>query len=243
MRRVKAPVGGRPLAVVLMTLGILWSGHVPAVQAALSESYEPMQAVTETGHPGLLSLTSSVQPLRIPWLEPGDSFTWQIGLHLADQPLGGGTLEFIPAGSLLSPDAGYLLTAKRCETQWAGTSGTGKELACASGATTLLDEAPMEAGATPRIPLGNVTSDTSPHVLFTLSLPEQTLPEAALPEKSLPKDGFTFALGFTVMGDDAAGSNKLAKTGLAAAGFLAVAVLLLGAGLIVKLAGRSVGKS
>lgn len=238
MRRAKALVVGRRLAMGLMASTLLWSGHVPAVQAAPYESHEPMQAVAETGRPGLLSLTSSVQPLTIPWLEPGDSFTWQIGLHLADQPLADGTLEFIPAGGLLNPDAGYRLTAQRCETQWTGSSGTGRPLSCPSGATTLLDETPLQAGPTPRIPFGNVTADTNPHLLFTLSLPEKSLPG-----KSVPNESFTFALGLTVMGDDAAGTNKLANTGMAAAGALGVAVLLLGSGLYVKVAGRRAGKS
>src|SRR5688500_7963757 len=64
---------------------------------------EPMQDVTETGMPGLLSLRSSVLPLQVPWLAPGDSFSWQIGLHLRDQPVGDAALEFIPEGGLIHP--------------------------------------------------------------------------------------------------------------------------------------------
>lgn len=225
-----ARIPGRILAVVAL---VLWLGTTSAAHAAPFEFYEPMGDVPETGQVGLLGLTSSVQPLEIPWLEPGGTFSWQIGLHLTDQPVADGTLEFVPYGGLIYPGTGYRLTAQRCETQWTGQSGTGSELRCSSGATILLADSPLEEGPTARIPFGNVAATTSPHILFTLSLQEGAA--VAGP--------FTFALGFTVMGDEAARPNDLAETGFAVVGSISTAVVLLGAGLFAKFSGRRVGRS
>jgi hypothetical protein len=54
---------------------------------------------------------------------------------------------------------------------------------------------------------------------------------------------FTFALGFTVIGDETTSPDSLPTTGFAVVGSLAVAVVLLGAGLLAKSIGRKAGKS
>jgi hypothetical protein len=191
-----------------------------------------MLDVAETGQPGLLSLTSSVHPLEIPWLEAGNSFSWQMGLNLTGQPIANGSLEFIPEGGLIDVTADYRLTAQRCETQWTGHSGPGGELSCPSMVTTLLVDEPLQAGPTASIPFGDVSASGSPHVLFTLSVPE----EAAV------AGPFTFALGFTVMGDESATPGSLPATGSAIAGALAAGTILLGAGLLAKLGYRRAGR-
>jgi hypothetical protein len=233
MRRTKSSGVARVPGNILVALAlVLFPGTAAAAHAAPLEFHEPMLDVPETGQAGLLSLTSSVHPLEIPWLEPGDTFSWQIGLQLTGQPIADGTLEFIPHGGLMHPDADYRLSAQRCETQWTGQSGTGGELGCSSGATTLLADSPLQLGPTARIPFGDVAS-TSPHILFSLSVPE----EAAV------AGPFTFALGFTVMGDEAARRSNLPMTGLAVGGSLAAAIVLLGAGLFARFSGRRVGKA
>ena len=224
-RHSRIPAGLFPAFMAAMLL--LWTGAPLAAHATTGE-HEPMLAVPENGLSGLLSLTSSVFPLAVPWLEPGETFTWQVGLHLKDQPVAGGSLEFLPYGGLVQPDARYALTAQRCDTQWSGTSGPGSVLRCASGATTLLSNVPLQQGPPPPVPVGNVTAGTSPHILFTMSLPEGA---AAV-------DPFNFALGITVMGDDVPTAGDLPDTGLAATGVLTTAALLLAAGLSAKVAGR-----
>jgi hypothetical protein len=222
---------GRFIAAVTVALCF---GTTSTAHAAPSGVFEPMRDVAETGQPGLLSLTSSVLPLKIPWLGPGDTFSWQIGLRLTEQPVANGTLEFIPYGRLVQPGTGYRLTAQRCETQWAGQSGSNAELSCAPGAKILLADALLEAGPTARIPFGDVAGSTSPHILFTL----------ALPEGSAASGSFSFALGFTVVGDEAAMDDSLPHTGLTGVGALGAAGALLGAGLLIRLAGsRRAGKS
>jgi hypothetical protein len=187
---------------------------------------EPMQDVPETGQAGLLSLTSSVIPLQIPWLERGDSFSWQIGLHLKDQPFAGGSLEFVPDGGLTHEGPGYELTAQRCKTQWIGQSGINSMLSCPTGASTVMTGTIAHLDPADRIRIGDVTSDESPHILFTLSLPEDG---ASSP--------FTFGLGFSVLGDETTNPVKLPHTGFAAVGLLCAAGILLAGGFIARLAG------
>ncbi|AUZ35687.1 hypothetical protein C3B78_15350 [Arthrobacter sp. PGP41] len=219
---------GRLLAAVALGLGL---GVTPAAYAAPADSYEPMRDVQETGQQGLLSLTSSVHPMQIPWLEPGDTFSWQIGLHLSDQPVADGNLEFIPIGGLLQPNTGYRLTAKRCESQWTGQSGTDAELECAAEARTLLADALLEAGPTARIPLGDVAASASPYILFTLTRPDE----------SAVSGPFTFALGFTVMGDEAARDSSLPDTGFSGPLALTAGAVLVGAGVLTRLVRRKAG--
>lgn len=231
MRRTKSAGVARIPGMVLTALALaLWPGTASAAYAAPLEFHESMQGIPETGQAGLLGLTSSVYPLEIPWLEPGETFSWQIGLHLTEQPIADGTLEFIPYGGLMHPDADYRLAAQRCETQWTGESGTGKNLSCSSGGTMLLADSPLQLGPTARIPFGDVSASASPYILFTLSVPE----EAAV------AGPFTFAIGFTVMGDETAGRSNLPVTGFAVAGSLAAGAVLLGAGLFAKFSARGV---
>jgi hypothetical protein len=201
-----------------------------AAQAAPATVSEPMHAVPETGTLGLLSLTSSIVPLDIPWLMPGDTFSWQIGLHLKDQPLADGSLEFIPDGGLIHPGTGYQLTAQRCETQWSGKSGTNAELTCASGARTLMAGSILQMGPAARLGIGEIPAAQSPHILFTLSLPEQTASSGP----------FTFALGVTAMGNEALADTNMPHTGFATIGLLSAAFSLLAAGFLAKVAGRKV---
>ncbi|MEW1810221.1 hypothetical protein AB0284_05895 [Pseudarthrobacter phenanthrenivorans] len=209
-------------------------GPASGASASPPEDGEPMVQVAENGSPGLLSLTSSVLPLTIPALSPGESFSWQIGLHLKGQPAAGGSLEFIPHGALMQPEAGYVLSAQRCETQWSGQSGSGSELGCATGAGALITEVALDQGPTFRIPVGDITAGTAPHLLFTLT--RSTGSAAAGP--------YTFALGFTVMGDGPSkDSNALATTGTFAVGLLTAAGALAGAGAIAVFLGRKEGNT
>lgn len=128
----------------------------------------------------------------------------------------------------------YRLTAQRCETQWTGHSGPGRNLSCPSTVTTLLLDEPLQAGPTARIPFGDLSASASPHILFTLTVPE----EAAV------AGPFTFALGFTVMGngDETARPSSLPVTGSAIAGALAAGTMLLGAGLLARSSWRRAGR-
>ena len=233
MRQVPSPRFARVLRGVLAVVAmVLWLGMAAPAHAAPSGFHEPMVDVPETGQTGLLSLTSSVYPLEIPWIDPGETFSWQIGLHLTEQPIANGTLEFVPHGGLLHPDAGYRLSAQRCETQWTGQSGSGAELSCSSRATMLLADSPLQLGPTARIPFGDVAASNSPHILLTLSLPA----------KAAASGPFTFALGFTVMGDASGTPSDLAVTGFAVIGSLSTAAVLLIAGLLAKFTGRRSGR-
>lgn len=193
---------------------------------------EPMQDVPETGMPGLLSLSSSVLPLQVPWLAPGDSFSWQIGLHLRDQPIADAGLEFIPSGGLIHPGTGYRFTAQYCPTQWLGRSGINTHLSCPSGGSTLIAKDLLQIDPAAEMALGELSAHGSPHVLFTLSLPEEAASSGS----------FTFALGFTAMGDEATPVHEMPHTGFMA-GLLPLACALLASGLIARFIPWKGGKS
>lgn len=220
---------GRFSSAVAVVAVSLFIGAGSAGAAPLPDPPEPMFAIAENGQPGLLSLTSSVAPLEIPWLEPGGSFSWQVGLNLADQREGDGFLDFIPYGGLTQAGSGFQLTAQRCQTQWTGHSGTGSALSCPSGATTPISEATLEDGPTARVPVGEVIAGTNPHIRFTLTRTSG----------SGSADSFTFALGITAMGKEAAAPGALPNTGTALAGILGASVSLLGAGLLITRLGRT----
>jgi hypothetical protein len=213
----------RLLMVCAAALLFLAAQVAPASAARLPE---PMNPVPETGQPGLLGLTSSVYPLEVPALAPGDHFSWQIGVHLEDQPLGDGSLELVADGALAVPGHGYELTARRCGTQWSGTSGTNAEMTCSSGASPLGADLLQKQSA--RIDLGDLEASRTPYVLFTLSLPEN----------GSPAGPFTFGLGFTAMGDEDQRENSLADTGFGAIGVLSAALVVVAAGFGLNALGR-----
>jgi hypothetical protein len=213
----------RLVMVCVAALLFLAAAVAPAFAARL---HEPMNPVPETGQPGLLGLTSSVYPLKVPALGPGDHFSWQIGVHLEDQSPGDGSLELVADGALAVPGHGYELTARRCATQWSGTSGTNAEMTCSSDAIPLgADLLQMQSA---RIDLGDLEASRTPYVLFTLSLPENA--SSAGP--------FTFGLGFSAMGDEDGREDNLADTGLAATGLLSAALFAVIAGFGLHALGR-----
>ena len=216
-------------ALAAACLCVLTLGAAPTASAdpgmITADLKEPMHDVPETGMSGLLSLSSSVLPLQVPWLAPGDSFSWQIGLHLRDQPVAGAALEFIPDGGLIHPGTGYRLTAQHCQTQWVGRSGVNSQLNCPSGTSTLFAESILQMDPATVITLRDLSAHESPHILFTLSLPENAASSGS----------FTFALGFTAMGDTKTSADEMPFTGLMA-GLLPIACALLASGLIARFA-------
>lgn len=228
-RRWLAAPGPAALAAVCFCMLTLGTASAASAEPGMSTAdlKEPMQDVPETGTPGLLSLTSSVLPLQVPWLAPGDSFSWQIGLHLRDQPAADAGLQFIPDGGLIDQGTGYRFTAHSCPTQWLGRSGVNSQLSCPSGASTLVEKDILQMDPAATMPLDDLSANGSSHILFTLSLPEGAASSGS----------FTFALGFTAMGDETTPADELPLTGFMA-GLLPVAGALITGGLIARLVPR-----
>ena len=188
---------------------------------------DPALPVPQTGGDGMLRLTSSVYPLDIPQLGPGDSFSWQVGAVLDGPPSATATLELQGSGSLAAGPDAYSITAHSCPVQWTGTSGKNATLLCGPGARQIAAVDSFESGGGVAYPLGRFTTADQPWVLFRLERPAG----------ATGTDG-TLAFGIGIVaGDDDGGTSPpsdLAVTGMnvlpylaGAAGFALMGTLLI----------------
>lgn len=206
------------LAAACLFLSLI--GHNQAFAA------DPALPVPQTGKDGMLRLTSSVYPLDIPYLGPGDSFSWQVGAVLDGPDSATAALELQGSGSLSSGPDAYAITAHSCPVQWTGTSGKNATLLCSAGAKQIVAVDNFGSGGGMAYPLGRFTTVDQPWVLFRLERPAG----------AAGADG-TLAFGIGIVaGDDDAGTSPpvdLAVTGmnvlpyLAGAGGLTLAGTLL----------------
>ncbi|MGX9899676.1 hypothetical protein ACW0JT_06780 [Arthrobacter sp. SA17] len=187
---------------------------------------DPALPVPQTGKDDMLRLTSSVYPLDIPYLGPGDSFSWQVGAVLDGPDSATATLELQGSGSLSAGPDAYAITAQSCPVQWTGTSGKNATLLCGPGAKQIAAIDNFGSGGGIAYPLGRFTTADQPWVLFRLERPAG----------AAGADG-TLVFGIGIMaGDDDGGTRPpvdLAVTGinvlphLAGAGALTLAGALL----------------
>ena len=191
---------------------------------------DPALPVPQTGKDGMLRLTSSVYPLDIPHLGPGESFSWQVGAVLDGPDSATATLELQGSGSLSAGPDAYSITAQSCPVQWTGTSGKNATLLCRPGARQIAAADSFGSGGGVAYPLGRFTTADQPWVLFRLERPAG----------AAGADG-TLAFGIGIVaGDDDGGTRPppdLAVTGMnilpylaGAAGFTLIGTVLLRAG-------------
>ncbi|WP_066286548.1 hypothetical protein [Arthrobacter sp. B6] len=119
----------------------------------------------------MLRLTSSVYPLDIPSLGPGESFSWQVGAVLDGPESATATVELQGSGSLSAGPEAYTVTAQSCPVQWSGTSGRNATLLCGPGARQILAVDSFSSGGSTAYPLGRFTSTDHPWLLFRLERP------------------------------------------------------------------------
>ncbi|WP_247040685.1 hypothetical protein [Arthrobacter rhizosphaerae] len=193
---------------------------------------DPALPVPQTGKDAMLRLTSSVYPLDIPYLGPGESFSWQVGAVLDGPDSATATLELQGSGSLSAGPEAYSVTAQSCPVQWTGTSGKNAALSCGSGAKQIVAAENFGDSGGVAYPLGRFTTADQPWVLFRLERPVG----------AAGTDG-TLAFGIGIVaGDDDGGTrppSDLAITGMHFLPYLAGAVgfALIGA-LLIRAARR-----
>lgn len=207
------------LAAACLVLSLMGQNHALAADPALP--------VPQTGKDGMLRLTSSVYPLDIPNLGPGESFSWQVGAVLDGPDSATATLELQGSGSLSAGPDAYSITAQSCPVQWTGTSGKNATLWCGPGAKQIVAVDSFGSGGGVAYPLGRFTTAEQPWVLFRLERPA----DAAGADGTL-----LFGIGI-VAGDDDGGTRPppdLAVTGMNVLPYLAGAAgfALIGTGLI-----------
>lgn len=203
-------------------LSILVAGASPA---AASDQVLP---VPETGGLGLLRLTSSVYPLDLPPLAPGESFSWQIGVILDGPVSASATVQLLASGALASGPGAYRVTARSCPVQWRGTSGTNARLSCPGQEQPVLAADSFSAADSISYPLGSFTGSNEPWVLFNLERPAGAASGA---------ESLNFGIG-VVAGGEETSSGSLAATGTHILGFAAAGLVLAATGAAVLLSRR-----
>jgi hypothetical protein len=148
--------------------------------------------IPETGEPGLLSLSSSVYPLKFPTLAPTDTFSWQIGVSLSGHASAATTLQLTAAGLLA---AGHRISVEECASPWQGTSGRNQVLECDGGAFLRVPATSLTAlNRDVRIQLRDLQAGTPHYLMFRLERPAGTV---------LPADGtLLLGIGVSAGGDD-----------------------------------------
>ena len=221
-------------------------GFMMLVSAAPSAAAEELIPIPETGEPGLLSLSSSVYPLKFPALEPADTFSWQIGVSLSGHASATTTLQLTAAGLLAS---GHRISVEECGSPWQGTSGRNQVLECDGGALPRVPATTLtELNRDVRIQLRDLHAGTPHYLMFRLERPAGT---------ALPADGtLLLGIGVTAAGDeeevvppsrlkDEGGIRdpgvQLGNTGaqVASALLAGTGLLLLGGAIVIALRGNS----
>lgn len=190
----------------------------------------------------MLRLTSSVYPLDLPPLSPGQSFSWQVGVVLDGPTSASATVQLQASGSLATGPGAYRVTARSCPMQWQGTSGIDARMNCPGGGRRILSADSFSAAGTFSYPLGSFTTADAPWVLFTLERPTTMAP---VPEPGPDAATLKFGIGVVAGGDetsptqlDAPLTGPLATTGAQILGYIGAAILLVAAGAGVLLARR-----
>jgi hypothetical protein len=207
---------------LVIFLSILVAGAGPA---AASDQVLP---VPETGGQGLLRLTSSVYPLDLPPLAPGESFSWQIGVVLDGPASATASMQLMASGSLAAGPGAYRITARSCPVQWRGSSGTNARLSCPGQERAVLAATSFSAAGPIRYPLGSFTASNEPWVLFNLERPAAAVSGA---------ETLKFGIG-VVAGGEETSSGSLAETGTHILGLAGAGLVLAGTGTAVLVSRR-----
>ena len=220
-------------------------GFLMLVSAAPSAAAEEFIPIPETGEPGLLSLSSSVYPLKFPALAPTDTFSWQIGVSLSGHASATTTLQLTAAGLLA---VGHRISVEECGSPWQGTSGRNQVLECDGGALLRVPATTLtELNRDVRIQLRDLQTGTPHYLMFRLERTART---------ALPADGtLLLGIGVTAGGDeevvppsrleDEGGIRdpgvQLGNTGahVTSALLAGIGLLLLGGAILIVLRGNS----
>ncbi len=179
------------MAAVLMAAVLTGWSAPPAAADSL-----PMTPVPTTGASGPLSLRTSVWPLVIPSLAPGESFSWQLGAALTGVDRGELSLGVVSGGSRATDPDGYLIDVQACPHPWASADGMGTTPTCPDGGTPVLARQPLaQLHADLPSPIGTMTPDQPWYLSVTLALPDTSRQD--------PRTGsLVIGLQVMAMGDD-----------------------------------------
>ncbi|MFJ3958198.1 hypothetical protein [Arthrobacter sp. NPDC090010] len=213
------------------------AGCAVLVLAVLACVANPVQAadgfvpVPQTGSPGRLELASAPYPLVFPSLAPGQEYSWQLRLSVAEKVSATTSLRLSASGALAAP-GGYLVTVRECSQPWDGGSGVGARLSCAGKSSVRIDGKPLDAvEPRTRIPLAGLPVGQESYLAVSLAAPRGMAPA--------PGESLRLGLGITAQAEDGA-PGQLGSTGYDGGRFalLGGALLLLGTALWAAFARR-----
>ncbi|SEC87233.1 hypothetical protein [Arthrobacter woluwensis] len=181
--------------------------------------------VPETGERGHLQLASSPYPLTFPSLRPGQQYSWQLRLRVAEGDPAATSLKLSATGAL-AVTGGYLVTVRECSEPWNGASGVGAELRCPGRPMLRVDrEALKTVDPQTSVPLAGLPRGRDSYLAVTLEAPRGT--------PAAPRGGLRLGLGITAQSEDDAGPTPPGGGHLGDTGFEGGRFALLGGGTLL----------
>lgn len=194
--------------------------------------------VIDGGAPGLLWLEVDAAISQVD-LDPGESAYRLVTLHLDTEPSAALSVQLTSTGSLASDPDGLQVGIDECTTPWGAPLAPGGPPSCAAGLTAPL---PLVAFSTLAAgdwrALGVLDEHTPRYLRITLALPD-SLPTALRGGRADYQLAFAAAGDVVpVVGPPTSAPKDLAWTGWATAVPLGLAVVLGGAGALLRAAER-----
>ncbi|PSS42638.1 hypothetical protein C6401_16430 [Arthrobacter woluwensis] len=181
--------------------------------------------VPETGERGHLQLASSPYPLTFPSLRPGQQYSWQLRLRVADGGPAHTSLKLSATGALAGT-GGYLVTVRECSAPWHGASGVGTELRCPARPVLRIDREPLKTvDPQTAVALAGLPRGKDSYLAVTLEAPHGT--------PAAPRGSLRLGLGITAQSEDDAGTTPPGGGHLGDTGFEGGRYALLGGGTLL----------
>ncbi|WP_144630125.1 hypothetical protein [Arthrobacter woluwensis] len=181
--------------------------------------------VPETGERGHLQLASSPYPLTFPSLRPGQQYSWQLRLRVADGDPAATSLKLSATGALAGT-GGYLVTVRECSEPWNGASGVGTELSCPARPVLRVDRQALKTvDPQTSVALAGLPRGKDSYLAVTLEAPRGT--------PAAPRGSLRLGLGITAQSEDDAGTTPPGGGHLGDTGFEGGRFALLGGGTLL----------
>lgn len=198
---------------------------VPAGAASGAGQDPVFTPVPETGERGHLQLASSPYPLTFPSLRPGQQYSWQLRLRVADGDPAETSLKLSATGALAGT-GGYLVTVRECSEPWHGASGVGAELRCPVRPALRIDRQPLKTvDPQTTVALAGLPRGKDSYLAVTLEAPPGT--------PAAPRGSLRLGLGITAQSEDDAGTTPPGGGHLGETGFEGGRFALLGGGTLL----------
>lgn len=160
-----------------------------------------------------------------PSLRPGQQYSWQLRLQIAEGTPADTSLRLSATGALASR-VGYLITVRECAEPWAGASGVGAELRCPGTPVLRVDRQALKSvDPQARVPLAGLPRGRDSYLAVSLESPAGSSPA--------PQGSLRLGLGITAQSDDDGATRPPTDDTLSWTGFAGGRLALLGGGVLL----------